>query len=179
MTVRVCPFHTTKNATDWYSFRGGGNQVIAPKNWSLKKQNISILSKAVLGKKVPSGSLVQWWSRAPKKCHPVNFFAGQVIFKAYLANVPGSRQVILWQNHLWKLARNSLEQGKCESFLPGKGQMKFKFFSGPRKGTYTRQVILRRIINQNKLSMLPGASEIQELLVQRTHLFFCHLFHVK
>ena len=37
---------------------------------------------------------------------------------------------------LWKLARSGLRQGKCENCLPGKGQMKFNFFSSSRKGTY-------------------------------------------
>ena len=152
MTVLVCPFHTTKNATDWYSFKGGANQVIGSKELEFKEtEHFNFIQSSAQekgpvrltcpmvkqgSKKVPSSSLGQ-----------IDFFAGQVIFKAYLLNVPGSRQVILWQNHLWKLARSGLGQGKCESWLPGKGQTKLKFLLSPRKGTYTRQVILQLIIN--------------------------------
>ena len=37
VTVWVCPFHTTKNATDWYSLRGGGNHVIGSKELQFKE----------------------------------------------------------------------------------------------------------------------------------------------
>ena len=152
MTVWVFPFHTTKNVTDWYSFRGGGNQVIGSKELEFKETEHCNFIQSSARKKNPNGLTCPMVKQGSKKVQSsslgqVDFFAGQVIFKAYLPNVPGSRQVILWQNHLWKLARSGLGQGKCESWLPGKGQTKFKFLSSPRKGTNTRQVILQLIIN--------------------------------